>query len=387
MPWKEKTVEQSRREFVAEALEKEKSVSRLCREYAITRKTGYKWINRAKTGETLSDQRRGFKTHPKRTSAATEEIILETRTQHPVWGARKLKRYLENRGHNGLPAPSTICEILKRNGRITPEESAAHTPCKRFEKEKPNDMWQMDFKGDFGLLNSQRCHPLTMLDDHSRFSICLEAKENQQGSGVFESIQRVFIEYGLPGSILCDNGPPWGDCKAGSITQFDVWMMQLGILPIHCRPLRPQTQGKEERFHRTLKEEVLKRELFADIASVQRRFENWRHEYNYERPHNAIDLETPSKRYRPSKRQMPSVLKEPEYDNGVNLRKVNYKGYISIQSQRYYLSEALIGKLIEVKPLFDTEVGLYYGSYRIAKINLEERIITSKKVYRRGAEK
>jgi len=386
MPWTEKTVEAKRTEFVAEVLQEEKSMSQLCREHGITRKTGYKWVKRAKSGEGLVDKKRGIKNHPNKTAKAVEETILEARREHPAWGARKLKRYLENQGNVGMPAQSTICEILKRNSMVSPEGSESHTPYRRFEREKANELWQMDFKGDFGLLNGQRCYPLTVLDDHSRYSLCLEAKENQQAAGVFNSIGRVFGEYGLPGSVLCDNGSPWGDCKAGSITQFDVWMMQLGVLPIHIRPLRPQTQGKEERFHRTLKEEVLRGEVFADIPSAQRRFESWRHEYNHERPHEALGFETPSKRYAPSRRRMPAVLGEPEYGAGKNLRKVNYKGYVSIQSHRYYLTEALIGKLLEVRTLSDAEIGLYYGRFRISVIRLDERIFSSRRICRDGAE-
>jgi transposase InsO family protein len=382
MPWKEKTVEQSRTEFVSEVLSKEKSLSRLCIEYGITRTTGYKWLRRAGSGEALSDRPRGCPSHPGKTSAEVEELILEERGRHPAWGARKLKRRLEDRGYKGLPAQSTICEILKRNGMVTPEESAAHIPYTRFEKEHPNDMWQTDFKGDFGLLDSSRCHPLTVLDDCSRFAICLEAKANEQAQGVFDSFRRIFLEYGLPGSILCDNGPPWGDSKPGAITLFDVWMMHLGILPIHIRPRRPQTQGKDERFHLTLKREVLARELFQDISQAQHRFDIWRDEYNNERPHEAIGLDVPSKRYRKSKREMPSTVREPEYDEGRDVRKVNYKGYISIRGHRYYLTEALAEKLIELRPVSQTHVGLYYGGFRVALIDLNEQVFTSRRIYR-----
>ena len=381
MPWKEITVEESRTRFVAEVLLAEKSMSQLCREYSIDRKTGYKWLERARNGESLANKSHRPNSHPNQTSPEIEAMILDARAKHPAWGARKLKRYLENRGHTGLPAQSTICEILKRNGLVLPEDSAASTPYKRFEKERPNDMWQMDFKGDFGLLNNQRCYPLTVLDDCSRYSLCLEAKTNQQGDGVFASLTRLFNEFRLPNSILCDNGPPWGDSKGG-ITQFDVWMMQLGILPIHIRPRHPQTLGKDERFHRTLKDEVLKREFFADINTAQQRFDRWRYEYNYERPHNALDLNTPSKRYRPSKREMPKQLTEPDYDSSKNLRKVNCKGYISINARRYYLAEALIGKMLEVRPISDTEVSLHYGAFRIATIDLDTRLFTSKHIYR-----
>lgn len=387
MPWKEReTVEEKRTRFVAEVLEGERSLSEICRESGISRTTGYKWLDRARSNEPMSDRRSGPMQAAGKTEPQTEELILKERARHPAWGARKLKRYLENHGKTGIPAQSTICEILKRNGIITPEESQAHRAYRRFEKEAPNQMWQMDFKGDFGLLNQTRCHPLTVLDDHSRYSICLEAKENQQGEGVFAILKRLLVEHGLPESILCDNGAPWGDSKPGGITRFDVWMMQLGVLPIHCRPLHPQTQGKDERFHRTLKDEVLKREVFYDMESAQRRFDAWRYEYNYERPHDALNLATPASRYRVSARKMPEVLQEPEYEPGCNLRKVNYKGYISIQSHRYYLSEAFIGKMIEISPMRGDEIGLFYGNYRVAKIDLDEQIFTSRRIYEREYE-
>jgi transposase InsO family protein len=373
-------------EFVAEVLAGEKNISQICREYEITRKTGYKWLERARAGERLSNKRRGPPVPGNKTAESTENLIVDARFAHPAWGARKLKKHLENQGFEGLPAQSTICEILKRNGLVSPEDSASHTPHVRFEKAYPNQMWQTDFKGDFGLLNEQRCHALTALDDHSRYALCLEAKDNQRFEGVHASFLRLFNEHGLPESILCDNGSPWGDNKSGSITQFDVWMMLLDILPIHIRPYRPQTQGKEERFHRTLKEEVLKRQAFADIPCVQKRFDQWRNEYNHERPHHALDLNTPGSRYRPSPRSLPKTLQYPEYDMGKNLRRVNYKGYIVVNRHRYYLTEALAGKLLEIKPLAGDDIALCFGRFRVAVINLDERIYTSRRIYRDDAE-
>jgi transposase InsO family protein len=363
MPWKERTMAQSRREFVNEALTGEKSMSALCRAYEISRKTGYKWLERARNGESMQDRSHCFKSHPNQTPPEMEECVLQARTDHPAWGPRKLRQWLENQGHTGLPAASTIATILKRNGRITPEESEAHTPYKRFEKAAPNELWQMDFKGHFGLLDGTRCHPLTVLDDHSRFSLCLEAKLDEQGEGVFGSVERLFREYGLPLMILTDNGPPWGNNVSG-ITQFEVWMMRLGILPIHGRPLHPQTQGKEERFHRTLKAEILRRETFADVQAAQRRFDIWREEYNQERPHEALGLKTPSTRYKPSARALPLTLTEPEYDSGKNIRKVNYKGYISIRARRYYVGEPLIGRMLEIEVGSSNKATLYYGAHR-----------------------
>jgi len=381
MPWKEETVEQKREEFVCAVIAKEKSLSALCRDFGISRKIGYKWQERYMQGESLGDRSHAALNRTNKTSADTEELILGERGKHPTWGARKLKRSLEDKGYESLPAASTITAILKRNGRIDPEESEKHTPYKRFEREAPNQLWQMDFKGDFAMLSGNRCHPLTILDDHSRYLLCLDAKENEQYGGVYASLSRIFAEYGLPDSILCDNGKPWGDSKNG-YTGFDIWMMQLGILPIHGRPLHPQTQGKDERFHRTLNNDLLRRVNMYNVLHTQSEFDQYRHGYNNERPHSALKLDVPAKHYRISKRKLPIHLNEPVYDDGQILRKVNYKGYISIDRHRYFLSDSLIDKYIALYHTGDHLVELYYGSFKIGAIDLSEQIYVSKRIYR-----
>jgi hypothetical protein len=231
------------------------------------------------------------------------------------------------------------------------------------------------------MLDGNRCHPLMVLDDCSRYSLCVDAKDNQKGEGVCSSFQRLFEQNGLPLSVLCDNGSPWGDSRNG-YTQFELWMMQLDILPMHGRPLHPQTQGKEERFHLTMKKELLTRRLMANLEDAQDQFNIWRHEYNYERPHEAIMLKTPSQVYRKSQRKIPTRLKEPIYDDGVRLRKVNFKGYISINRHRYYLGDALIGKYVQLIDCETDILKLCYGRFQIAKIDLKERLFVSKKIYR-----
>lgn len=381
MPWGEKTVKQNREEFVCAAITKEKSISELCRGYSITRKTGYKWIARFNEGESFGDRSHAALNRTNKTSAAIEEVILDERGKHPTWGARKLRRSLVDKGYDSLPAPSTITAILHRNGRIDPEESEKHAPYIRFEREAPNQLWQMDFKGDFAMRNGDRCHPLTILDDHARFLIVLDAKGNERYDGVYASLSRVFAEYGLPDAILCDNGKPWGDSK-NAYTNFEVWMMQLGILPIHGHPRHPQTQGKDERFHRTLKGDLLSRVSMSDLFHAQSEFDQYRYSYNNERPHNALNLDVPGKHYHPSKKALPEQLKEPLYDSGQILRKVNYKGYISINRHRYYISEAMIGKYLSLHYANDYIVDLRYGSFKIGAINLEERICISKHISR-----
>jgi len=382
MPWKEETVENQRKNFVSEAIREGCNFSELCRRYGITRKTGYKWVERYMSGSGLTNQSTAPHFSPRKSSAETEDLILSVRIAHPSWGARKILRYLSDRGCKALPAPSTTTEILKRNGFVLPEESAAHTAFKRFERDQPNDLWQMDFKGHFAMLCGTRCHPLTMKDDHSRMLLCLDAYENERWPSVKHSLNRVFEEYGLPMSILCDNGPPWGDSHGG-YTLFEVWMMQMDVLPIHGRPMHPQTQGKEERFHRTLNQDVIKRTALKDLVHAQEVFDAYRYEFNHERPHGALNLDVPAKHYRESIRRLPSEIKEPEYNCGVSLRKVNCKGYISIDRHRYFLGDSLVGKYMELVPCDDDQLSICYGNFIIAKLDLNDRMLVSKKIYRR----
>lgn len=382
MPWESKTVKDMRKEFVQKAIQQEINLSSLCREYGISRPTAYKWIERFKNGEGFEDKSHEALFKPRKTSCEKEELILVTRSEHPTWGPRKLKRYLEDKGHNELPATSTIADILKRNSCITPEATEKHTPWKRFEKDKPNEMWQMDYKGNFGMSNGARCFPLTILDDCSRFSLCINAKDNERWTPAKDCLERVFEEYGLPKAILCDNGNPWGSLGKG-YTMFDIWMMQMNVLPIHGKVLHPQTQGKDERFHRTLKEDILNRTIIRDLEHAQEEFDKFRYCYNYERPHESLGLDVPAKHYRVSKKPYIKAVKEPEYDSGKQLRKVNFKGYISIDRHRYFLSDSFIGKYVEIVPLDEKTIQLCYGNFSVAKINIEEKQILSKKIYRR----
>lgn len=246
-----------REEFVKRVLAKEKSKSALCQEYGISRPTGDKWIKRYLAGESLSDRsRRPFHT-PNRIPEWAEHRIVQARKQEPAVGAQKIHRMLQNDGWHDPPSVSTINAVFKRNGLITPQASEKAQHIQRFEMAAPNVMWQADFKGDFCLRDKTRCYPLSLLDDHSRFCLCADAKRNMQFPGVFESFQNVFRTYGLPNRLLCDNGVPWGSNQKEYITAFDVWLMELGILVIHIRPYRSQTQGKVERFNGSYTQERL----------------------------------------------------------------------------------------------------------------------------------
>lgn len=367
MSWETKTVMEQREQFVAEVLEGRETVSNLCRKYGISRKTGYKWINRAAEGLQLCDQSRRPHQQPSKTAENIERQIVQMRLTHPAWGGRTIRAALESAGVEGLPSDKTCCNIIKRNGLIDPAESTKHTAFQRFEKEYCNEMWQTDFKGDFLLGNGIRCYPLTILDDHSRFSIRIEPKDS--ASDIKSSFIAAFQEYGLPNSILSDNGPQFAGPHKG-LSFFERFLMDLDILPIHGKPIHPQTQGKIERFHRSLKQEAL-RVTPANMEEARIRLENWRNVYNEIRPHHALGMKTPSSVYQPSTRGY-YVPKPYVYEPGAKLIKVNNWGYLRFGSMRLFLSEAMADTYVEIRFAEDNKFSIIYRNYIIATVDAVE---------------
>ena len=385
MSWERKTVEDTRLEFVQRVLKKEKSKSALCREYGISRPTGDKWIHRYLSGEGLSDQsRRPFHT-PNRIPAELEESILSHRRKEPALGAAKIRRMLENEGCENLPAVSTVNKVLKRNDLITKEASAAAKKTIRFEKVFPNDMWQADFKGDFLLRDGTRCYPLSILDDCSRMCLCSDAKTNTKLHDTKASFIKTFETYGLPNTLLCDNGNPWGAAQSGGITSFDTWMMELGILPIHIRSRHPQTQGKVERFNGSYKQERLRYYLPLDMEDAQRSREEYMAFYNFTRPHNALDLDCPAQHYLCSDRAYTECVSGWDYEPGGELRRVKDSGYLTFKGQGYFLSEGLRGKELMIYPLHNEKdkFEIVFRQFRVGILDICDNVILSKKVFLR----
>jgi hypothetical protein len=272
--------------------------------------------------------------------------------------------------------------VLKRNGLITEEAIQASTPYKRFEKDESNVMWQSDFKGHYGMGNGNRCHPLSVIDDHSRFCLCADAKPNEKRDGVEESFRRIFREYGMPQILLCDNGNPWGTSQSVGYTLFEIWLMELGILTVHIRPRHPQTQGKTERFNRSFKDERLKFYVPRDLEDADRQRAEYREFYNNERPHHSLHLDVPAQHYKPSDRTFVDNPKEWEYGSDYELRKIKSTGFLTYDGQGYFLSEGFGGKTIAIKPSsMDGFLNLYYRQFRIGRIDLRERAIVSRKSY------
>ena len=298
MPFREVSIVDQRREFIAFAMKEGANIRELCRRFGISRQTAYKWLERYRREGLagLSDHSRRPKTSPRRTAPTMEAKVLGLRDlSNNVWGGRTIKFRLEKLGETGVPAASTITEILRRYDRLTEAGATAHPgPWQRFERPSPNELWQMDYKGHIAMHGGGRCHPLTVLDDHSRYNIVLAACGDERGETVSGHLRPAFRCYGLPLAMLMDNGTPWGEPSGDSYTGFTVWLMRLGIKVLHGRPYHPQTQGKEERFHRTLKAEVFNGKSFRDLADCQRAFDKWRPRYNHERPHQAIGMATPA---------------------------------------------------------------------------------------------
>lgn len=383
MPWEEKRKETMRKEFVERVLSHEKSKSALCREYGISRPTGDKWIKRYLAEESLEDQSRAPKKSGNKTDVKMEQFIVNYRQKYPAIGAVKIHRMLENEGYTNLPCSATINNIFKRNGLISEDASRAATPYIRFEKDAPNEMWQADFKGHFPLGNGVRCHPLDIIDDYSRFNLCCTPVYSESYAEVKPILERVFKEYGLPKVFLCDNGNPWGVQMGPGFTQFEVWLMDLGILVVHGSIRHPQTQGKEERFNGTLNREFLKYNTFTDEIEAGRKLADYREFYNNKRPHHALELAVPASRYSTSPRKYPDRISEWEYPPDHVLRRVNHKGYINLHGRSYLLSESFSGRQLAIRESGSgsSRVNLYYRQFRIAQVDLAEQKFLFKRAY------
>ena len=375
MPWREVSVMDQRVEFVALARQEGSNRRELCRRFGISANTGYKWLARAVEGDTGWPTNRSRRPHemPARTDTSLEAAVVTIRDQHPAWGARKIRRCLERDGIEA-PAASTVHAILVRHDRIAPPlRSAGHC---RFEHPAPNLVWQMDFKGRFPLRDRRWCHPLTMIDDHSRYALCLQACTNEQGETVRGHLERTFRRYGLPDAFLVDNGTPWGNGPQQGWTKLGVWLLKLGVDLLHSRPYHPQTRGKNERFHRTLKAEVLAMQTFRSFGEIQTAFDQWRHLYNHDRPHEALDQDVPVSRYRPSQRSMPDKLAEPEYEPGAIVRTVGTtKAYVSFKGKPWPVPQAFLGERLALRPLdVDGQYGIFFGARQIACVDLKDNI-------------
>ena len=366
-----------RTEFTALAQGHGVTISELARRFGISRKTAYKWLARVRAEEPMTDRSRRPQSSPTRTNEVIEQALVELRRAHPCWGGRKLHQVLIDRHQTNVPAPSTITHILRRHG-LMPEQTAGQgRPWKRFEHESPNDLWQMDFKGTIAV-GTGRCDPLTVLDDHSRYNLVLQATPDMRSATVQAVLTDTFRRHGLPVRMNMDNGSPWGSPSGQSrgLSGLTLWLVRVGIQVSFSMPAHPQTNGKDERFHRSLKAEVVTGRVFADHAHahVQRAFDEWRDIYNTVRPHQGIGMVVPSTRYRPSSRPFPEVLPAVEYSPHDHVVMVQWNGVVKFKGQTLKVSNALRGMHIAFRS-HDTQEGvytLYFAHHRLMQIDLRE---------------
>lgn len=350
-----------RQEFVQLAMQEGANVRELCRRFAISPKTGYKWLKRWQVSakqQALQDRSRRPLHSPARSAQSVEQAVVHIRQQHPTWGGRKIARILQDRGL-GAVAASTVTHILHRHGLIGEQASQAAQPWQRLVHEAPNALWQIDFKGHFKTLAGM-CHALTLLDDHSRFNLLVKALPRNDTGHVQPALTEVFERYGLPVRINADNGAPWGSPSAGgdSLSELAIWLIRLGIRVSFSRPYHPQTNGKLERLHRTLEAEVLAGRHYADHAQVQRAFDTWRNTYNCLRPHEALQLDCPVEHYRASALRFPQRLPPIEYPEQDHVVIVGWNGQVQFQGHKLRLSSALHRLPVDFRPCLHSD-GVY----------------------------
>ncbi len=371
MPWKVTDVMQERIRFVSAVLKGQENMSELCRQFGISRSTGYVWWNRYQKGRTVGALLdRSCRPHhsPNRTAEAVEARVVQLR-KRKGWGGKKLQVLL---AQEGIPlSVPTVNRIIHRQGLVK-ERNAHHPAPGRFERSAPNELWQMDFKGPFRFRQGT-CHPLSILDDHSRFVLGLYALRDLQGDSVHQSIGRTFRHYGVPEALLIDHGTPWWSTSNGwGLTRLSVSFIQLGIDLIYSGVAHPQTQGKVERFHRTLSEAVYHRGRPQRWSQWKRFFQDFRHEYNYIRPHESLQMAVPVSRYRPSRRSYSPRPSPWEYPTELQVKRLNTQGCLYTTGRYYFVCEALAEQQVGIES-FDDKLLVRYRQMYIRELNLRTR--------------
>ena len=319
---------EGRNEFIDRWRRKQESIKDLCEWFKISRKTGYKWINRYDEGgrEALADRSRAPQHHPQQIEAKTESAIISARQQHPSWGARKLRSLLEEQKPlQNWPAASSIGELLKREGLIVARRKRQRTPPYTqplAHAQAPNQVWCADFKGWFRCLDGARCDPLTITDAYSRYLLRCRVVAKTDGMHVRAIFEAVFRECGLPEAIRTDNGAPFASPAPGGLSRLSMWWLKLGIRHERIEPGCPEQNGRHERMHRTLKAETANPPA-ANVGRQQVRFLEFEREYNELRPHQALSYQKPAELYVGSVRRYPVRLPELEYPPGVHLRRIS----------------------------------------------------------------
>jgi transposase InsO family protein len=352
--------------FISAVLTEEETMAARCEEFGVSRKTGYKWLARYRQRGPAGLEEVSHAPHrvPWAITQAQAEAIVGMRGEHPSWGPKKLRAILRRRApEQGWPAPSTIGELLKREGLSATSKRrrcAIPNPTPLRNPLGPNDLWCIDYKGWFRTGDRVRCDPLTLTDDFSRYLLCTRVVAALTGELCRTELERAFREYGLPLAIRSDNGSPFASVGAGGLSQLSVWWIKLGIFPERIETGKPQQNGRHERMHRTLKAETAQPPA-ANSTAQQRRFDRFRAEFNHQRPHEALGQTPPAEHYRASPRSYPAQLEDPNYPDDYELRRVRSRGEIKWQGELIYISEALAGEVIGLCEDDDDDAQVHFG--------------------------
>jgi transposase InsO family protein len=378
MPWKETHVMEERMKLIVAHLGDGWPMSEVCEALGVSRKTGYKWLERYERAGLpgLADRSRAPRQHPNAMAASVAAVLLAARRAHPRWGPRKLVAWVGQR-HSGLvlPAPSTVGDLLKREGLVGARRRRrrrAAVPTELTAAAEPNAVWCGDFKGWFRLGNGQRCDPLTLSDACTRYLLRCSAVERTDTPHVQTVFESAFREYGLPAVIRTDNGPPFASTGLGGLSRLAVWWIKLGIRPERIVPGHPEQNGRHERMHRTLAEAVT-RPPRASGPAQQRAFNAFRTQYNHERPHEALAQRPPATCYTPSPRPYPRRLPAIDYPLSWEVRTVRWRGEIKWAGALLYLSEALGGERVGLEALSDRHWRISFGPLPLALLDMVTR--------------
>jgi transposase InsO family protein len=367
--------------FVAASQSGRRTMTELCAEYGISRKTGYKYLQRYQEEgpDALRDRSRAPHRHPNQTPWEIEAAVLRVRKAHPTWGSKKILAVLEReRVIDEVPARSTVDAILARAGVVRPRKRRnrllPRSGPPTVEAVEPNDAWSIDFKGWFRVGDGTRCDPLTVNDMATRTSLELRAMVAPKLEDVQYRLKELFWQRGLPGAMLSDNGPPFASRGIGGLSRLSVWLLRLGVQPIFIQPGHPEQNGRHERFHETMKEETTSPPR-ASIRAQQGAFNRFRVEYNDERPHEALGMRTPGELYTPSTRQMMLVPPEHEYDETFEVRRVRRDGSMKWDGGWVFIGEALAGELIGVEEVDDGHRHVHLGPMRVGVLHERSRTV------------
>lgn len=374
MSWKKTCAIEERFQFIEDWKQKEWNFTELCDRYEVSRKTGYKWLERyqAEGLDGLQEQSRAPLWHPNQVVAEVAEALVGARDMHPSWGPVKLKAFLEREAPEVVwPAASTIGVILAERGLVIPRKRhrrGAGVPASEIvEAPGPNAVWSVDFKGWFRCGCGVRCDPLTISDAFSRFVLRCQALMGEKTALVHPVFQAAFQEYGLPERMRSDNGPPFAAPGLAGLSELAVWWIKLGIHPERIRPGRPSENGRHERMHRVLKQETAQPPA-EDLRAQQRGFDRFRQEYNYQRPHAALGLKVPADFYRPSPRPYPSRLAEITYPDSYEVRWVGPCGTMRWANEKIFVSKVLAGEPVGLEAVGEGRWRLWFSFYELGEL-------------------